>query len=543
MSTYDVHHRRNVMILLVAIMISGIATALYMYGADRYALVYYGDAGSHLIAGRKLFDWNENPGWDQIGTVWLPLPHFLLMFPSFIDGLFFSGFAGLAVSLPSLALTSVLLYKIVARILPKVPNVNAEFVPYVAFAAALLYALNPNFLYLGITAMTEAPFMLFFIGSAYYLLRWIEEYTGGRSVGLRYLIVCSAFVSAATLCRYEGWILPLVLIASVMITVLRKRTNGMDRAEKTRNRVILYTIATAIISLSGIVFWLAFNEVKYGDPLEFANAQYYSAASQALNRPVRENLFLQPYNVMSVYGITAFMVYGPILLGAAAVGYFVHRRSKGEGGSSRKHLFAFLASAPLFTIISMLIGIGEMTLWFNSRFVVFLAPLLILLVGLYIARQPKKIANNRMLLAGVIVALFVFQAVIVAFGAVVTLADAKGGFGYKETPFAIQTGEELGRIYDGTGSIMIITGSAQEHRIMIASGIALRDFDSIIESSMWKQSFREPWQSDNTLIVISKVPDSDGVEPAKYWSDHREELDLYYQTTYENQFYEILIRK
>lgn len=514
-------------------MISGIATALYMYSVDRHVLTYYGDANSHLIAGRKLFDWKENPGWEQIGTVWLPLPHFLLMFPSLIDGLFFTGFAGLAISLPSLALTSVFLYMIIVRVLSKVPSVNASFVPYIAFVGALLYALNPNFLYLGITAMTEAPFMLFFVGSAFYLLRWIEEYKGGPQGSLKYLLVCAAFVSAATLCRYEGWILPIFLATSVAITILRKR-----REKIANGLTVLGATAIVVISLSGVIFWLAFNEVKYGDPLEFANAQYYSAASQALERPVRESLFLQPYNVISVYGITAIMTYGPVLLAAAAVAYLMHRRTKGT--SETRHLLAFLAAAPIFTIVSMLIGIGEMTLWFNSRFVVLLAPLLIVLAGIYVAKQPKMIANNKLLLTGVVAALFAFLPVMLAFDAVVTLADAKGGFGYKQAPFAVQAGEQLGSLYDGNGSIMIIVGSPPEHRIQVTSGIPLKNFDSVIESSMGKRSFFEPWNYGNGWIIIGKEPDSDGVEPAKYWNDNREELDLYYQTVYENQYYEIL---
>lgn len=519
-------------------MVSGIATALYMYSADRYALLYYGDATSHLAAGRKLFDWKENPGWDQMGTVWLPLPHILLAAPSLIDGLFFTGFAGLAISLPSLAITSIFLYKIIARVLPKIPNVKANLVPYIALAGALLYALNPNFVYLGITAMTEAPFMLFFVGSAFYLLRWIEEYKKGGSRGsLKYLLVGAAFISAATLCRYEGWILPIFLMASVAITIFHKA-----RERTADGLAVLGAAATVVISLSGIIFWLAFNEVKYGNPLEFANAQYYSAASQALSRPIRENLFLQPYNVISVYGITTVMVYGPVLLAAAAFAYFKHKKAI-DRASETKHLLPFLAAAPVFTIISMLIGIGEMTLWFNSRFVVLLAPLLIVLAGVYLSKQPQRVANNRLLLAGIVAALFAFLPIFLAFGAVVTLADAKGGFGYMQAPFAIQAGERLGEVYRGAGSIMTITGSAQEQRMMITAGIPFKNYDSIIESSMWKPSFHQPWQYDDRLIVLSKEPDSDGKSPAKYWNEHRDELNLHYRIIYENKFYEILALK
>ena len=203
--------RRSEFILLVIIILSGTSVALYMYGADKYALTYYGDAVSHLVAARKLFDWAENPGWSQMGTVWLPLPHFLLMFPSFIDGLFFTGFAGLVISLPSLALTSLFLYKIVTRTLKRFPNIQGQTINIAAFSAALIYGLNPNFVYLGITAMTEAPFMLFFVASAYFLLRWHEESESQKS-GVRCLVLSSIFASAATLCRYEGWILPIFLI-------------------------------------------------------------------------------------------------------------------------------------------------------------------------------------------------------------------------------------------------------------------------------------------------------------------------------------------
>lgn len=48
-------------------------------------------------------------------------------------------------------------------------------------AAGLLYASNPNLLYLGVTAMTEAPFLLFFIGSAYLVQRRVAGGAPGAS--------------------------------------------------------------------------------------------------------------------------------------------------------------------------------------------------------------------------------------------------------------------------------------------------------------------------------------------------------------------------
>ena len=56
-------------------------------------LLYYGDAASHLNIARRVFD-SRTPGFGQIGTVWLPLPH-LLMLPLVVDKhLWMTGLAG-----------------------------------------------------------------------------------------------------------------------------------------------------------------------------------------------------------------------------------------------------------------------------------------------------------------------------------------------------------------------------------------------------------------------------------------------------------------
>jgi hypothetical protein len=496
----------------------GLSVAFYLYSLDKYSLIYFGDSASHMLGARKIVDWMD-PGLQQIGTVWLPLPHFMLLPFTLIDPLFTTGFAGVVVSLPCLAITAALLYK-----MARVHLISGLW--YTGFVAALLYVTNPSILYLGLTAMTEAPFMLFFVAAAYFMQKWLRN-----SEQLRNLALSSIFIALATLCRYEGWILPLFIVPLAIALAFRSRKADSQK------RVL--TILFSFISFAGIIFWLAHNQYQYGDPLEFANAQYYSASSQALNRDIRATLFLQPANVMSVYGATTFVLYGPMLLAAALIGYMLHRRR--EGSKDRRMLYTFLVLPPIFTIITLLIGIGEMTFWFNSRFVILLAPLIAILAVVFLHNLPERIKKNRSLVAAVIGALLVFQISTPAFGTVPTYLDARGGFFYKVNPFAMQAGEALSSIYDG-GTIMTLTGSAQEHRIMVTSGIPLRQYDEIIESSTWKRSFREPWLYDK-WIVISKEPDSDGISAAKYWQDRRNEIDRYYIKVYENQYYEILVLK
>src|SRR4051812_19767499 len=41
-------------------------------------ILYYGDAEAHLNIARRVID-SRTPGYEQIGTVWLPLPHVLML--------------------------------------------------------------------------------------------------------------------------------------------------------------------------------------------------------------------------------------------------------------------------------------------------------------------------------------------------------------------------------------------------------------------------------------------------------------------------------
>ena len=69
-----------------------IAAIAFLFGV--YAAVYYSrlglalahyDARAHLVVARRILD-SLTPGWQQIGAVWLPLPHVLNMLPVQVDG-------------------------------------------------------------------------------------------------------------------------------------------------------------------------------------------------------------------------------------------------------------------------------------------------------------------------------------------------------------------------------------------------------------------------------------------------------------------------
>ena len=60
----------------------------------------------HILCERdRLIDYSS-PGLEQIGTVWLPLPHLMLLPFSLVDLLFKTGLAGTFISLPSIAIAA-----------------------------------------------------------------------------------------------------------------------------------------------------------------------------------------------------------------------------------------------------------------------------------------------------------------------------------------------------------------------------------------------------------------------------------------------------
>ena len=287
------------------------------------------------------------------------------------------------------------------------------------------------------------------------------------------------------------------------------------------------------MSFSGIIFWAGWNQVIYDNPFEFANAQFYAASSQAVERPYRDFLYLQPQNVLYIYGAAAVMISGPILLLFAVGGYFSYLREKIKTFPSS--IYFFMSLPVLFTLFTMFIGIGEMSQWwFNARFATFLTPLVIALASVALLRLEK--INKRLILGVIVTGLFVFQVTSPAFG-VVTYLDAYGGWTYKQAPYAKQTSDFLYENYDD-GKILIMTGSSQAHRIMISSSVDLIDYNEGIESFLFKPYFKEPWEY-NKWIVIGLEPDSDSANAVKFWTDNKDMLEIHYDTVNQNQYYQV----
>src|SRR5437879_7805150 len=85
-------------IFLVAQLAAAISIASFFYYLRHGDLLLYGDAVAHINIARRVFD-SRTPGILQLGTVWLPLPH-LLMLPFLLSRWLWQ--TGIGGSIPSL---------------------------------------------------------------------------------------------------------------------------------------------------------------------------------------------------------------------------------------------------------------------------------------------------------------------------------------------------------------------------------------------------------------------------------------------------------
>ena len=93
---------------VLAISFTLIVTAFLFFFFQDQTFVHI-DAIAHVNKARGLFD-NINPGLQQLGTVWLPLPHLLMAPLAAIDPLWRTGIAGSVVSVLCFIGTSIFLF-------------------------------------------------------------------------------------------------------------------------------------------------------------------------------------------------------------------------------------------------------------------------------------------------------------------------------------------------------------------------------------------------------------------------------------------------
>jgi len=344
---------------------SGVS-ALGIYALVLYlradVVLAYGDAVAHVYVARRVID-SLTPGFAQLGTVWLPLPHILMLPFVWNDTLWRTGLAGSIVSLVAFVLSALYIYRTIHVL-------SGSGLAGVVGAA--LFATNPNLLYMQATPMVETLTLFFIIATTYHLIRWAD---GGS---LAQLVLSAAFALGGTLTRYEPcWLVP---SGAAVVAVVCLRRYGLGR------QLEGLTLAWAILPAYGIVLWLLYNQIIFHDAFGFlgiGSAQMFAEELEARGMlPAKGD----PIGSAILYGWAVIDVTGVPLVLASVAGFAALVVSRVPFGVKCATLLP--ASLFLFEIVSlsggqsaMLSPHSEIPAMVNTRYGLVLLPAVAIVAG------------------------------------------------------------------------------------------------------------------------------------------------------------------
>ncbi len=406
----------------------------------------YNDSRSHLDIGRRVVE-GLKPGLAQIGSVWLPLPHLLMVPTIWNDFMWHTGLAGAVVSMISFVATNILIFKFLDRL-------NVSMLGRILGMA--IFSLNLNVLYLQSTAMTELLLMATMMAGSYYLLCWYQK---DATLDL----VKSAFwIMMSTLVRYDGWFLLMISGALVFLHTFKKK--NYSTAEGT-------TILFGTLAGFGIALWFLWNLVIFKDPLYFVFGPY-SAHSQQQQLDASGNLATKGNLGLSLKIYTYALLYNSYTLPAVLAlfgiwAFYADKKQTLDSKVASLSLFAPIA----FNILALYLGHSVLFIqglsgnsWFNVRYGVMVMPA----IAVFIAILFDKAGSLKSTLVGILAFVLFFA---FANQDAVTIDDARYGSSQKNVS---EVSGWLKENADKPGFILI--SAASHDAIIFSSGYPMAKF-------------------------------------------------------------------
>jgi hypothetical protein len=423
----------------------------------------YNDARSHLDIGRRVVE-GLKPGLAQIGSVWLPLPHLLMVPTIWNDFMWHTGLSGAIESMVSFVATGVLIYKFLERIKVQM---------FGRLLGLILFVLNVNVLYMQSTAMTELLLLATLMAGIYYFVGWHQ------SDSTLELVKSAFFIMLSSLIRYEGWFLVGFAALILVITTFKKR--GYKTIE---GPVILFLTLGGV----GIFLWFIWNQLIFKDALYFILGPFSAHAQQeqlaeAGNLSTKGNMLfsLKVYLYALIYNSYAFPFFLSLV---GAVMFFFDKKIKPAIRLASTTLFA----AFIFNVLALYLGFSVLFIqglsgntWFNVRYGLMMMPSIAIFIG-YLADRAK---NFRYIILGLVlfVSFFAF-----ANRDSVTIDDARVGSSQKNVS------EVSGWLHDNAANKdgFILISAASHDAIIFSSGLPLKKFIHEGTGAYWESAVSSP---------------------------------------------------
>jgi hypothetical protein len=380
----NLNSKRNQLIFLIILSAIAGLIAQYISYTNEYIFAYR-DSIYRLDASRRFLD-AINPGlFNQIGTVWLPLPNLLMLPFASINFLWKTGLAGSIVNFTAFIINAIVIFFTIKLL---TDNKIAQY------AGFLMFILNPNILYFQTTPMSEQLYLTFFSLAIYYLIKW------NNTKATKDVILAGVFTAMASCTRYDGWTFALAAVVLVfIISIISKQ--GIIKYS------FCYFLPTAVV----ICWWLIHNYIYYSDPLEFMRGQYstyfqlkyYENAGRLLTK---NNLYLS----LKVYYFDLFLYSGWLTLSLSLLGFLYYIfKNKIKTNSFLIYLSIIaIPSSILFLYLGQVIieiPQSEPPGYFNSRYGLYAFPGLVIFGGIFAGIIYKKFISQKKYLIGLAILL------------------------------------------------------------------------------------------------------------------------------------------
>lgn len=224
-------------------------------------LLLSGDAVAHMAIARRIID-STSPGLHQLGSVWLPLPH-LLMVP-FVARMAWwqSGLAGAFPSIGAYVFGAAGVYRL-ARLWLR---------PQASLIALLFFAFNPGLLYAQTTALNEPLCLAEMIWAVIFVVEYLRALDREDiEHAVKLLTACGLVLVGAVYTRYDGWIFASVAWIIALVPMVRRRDLWRTRMG---GAFTLFTVMLAVAPL----LWMGYCQRQFGDPLDFIRGPYSARA-------------------------------------------------------------------------------------------------------------------------------------------------------------------------------------------------------------------------------------------------------------------------
>jgi len=485
-----------------AVAIAGIIAALH-YHRLGLTLAHY-DARAHLVVARRVLD-SLTPGWQQVGAVWLPLPHLLNLLPVQIDAWYRSGLSGTAISIASMAVAAGAIAALIQRITGSVAG---------GIVAATLLMVNPDVLYLQSTPMTEP--LLFgttFLAVAL-IARWATDVSPGErwpqkntpehtegspqknteehpprmdtdSHGRTPLTMGAGWASiAAVLTRYEAWPIIASAIVLALAVLLRRGWRVADALRAVRG--------LALWPLWAIAAFLVNSKVSVG-------AWFVSSGFFVAENPAKGHAWLAWTQVWRGLGELTGAAFPWLACAAAVAIVAVFVRSQARAGAIVVLALAASAPLPLYAYFQ-----GHPI---RIRYDVPLVAAAAALIGVGVGLLPRRVRAG----AGIaIIALAAWSASPLDANAPVIVESQRD---VANTIARRAVTDYLTTNWDGQPIMMSMGSLGHYMQDMSHAGFGIRDFLHEGNGEIWKYAVGHPYPFAAWIIVEEKAEGGD----ALYW--------------------------